>query len=97
MQRRPWTAAIAGAAVLLVLAAPATGLRLGFPDAGNDRAATTTRQAFELVTRHFGAGANGPLVVVAPAAAAERVAGVLEREPGIASVAPPQSPAGERR
>src|SRR5919106_554216 len=29
VQRRPWTAAIAGTAVLLVLAAPALGLRLG--------------------------------------------------------------------
>ena len=69
VQRRPWTAAAAGIAVLLVLASPATGLRLGFPDAGNDRAETTTRQAFELVTTHFGEGANGPLVVVAPARA----------------------------
>ena len=51
VQRRPWTAATAGIAVLLVLASPATGLRLGFPDAGNDRAETTTRQAFDLVTR----------------------------------------------
>ena len=51
VQRRPWTAARAGIAVLLVLASPVTGLRLGFPDAGNDRAETTTRQAFELVTR----------------------------------------------
>src|SRR5262249_14837853 len=36
VQRRPWTAAIAGAVVLLALASPVTGLRLGFPDAGND-------------------------------------------------------------
>ena len=71
MQRRPWTAAIAGVAVLLVLASPVTGLRLGFPDAGNDRAETTTRQAYDLMTTHFGAGANGPLVVVAPAAEAD--------------------------
>ena len=72
MQRRPWTAAIAGSGVLLALASPVTGLRLGFPDAGNDRAETTTRQAFDLLTAHFGAGANGPFVVVAPAAAPPR-------------------------
>ena len=36
------------AAALLVLATPFLGLRLGFPDAGNDRAATTTRQAYDL-------------------------------------------------
>ena len=67
VQRRPWAAALAGVAVLLVLASPVTGLRLGFPDAGNDRAETTTRQAYDLVTQHFGQGANGPLVVVAAA------------------------------
>ncbi len=52
-------------AVLLVLAAPVTGLRLGFPDAGNDREGTTTRQAYDLLVQGFGAGANGPLMVVA--------------------------------
>ena len=36
VQRRPWTAAIAATALLLALAAPALGMRLGFPDAGND-------------------------------------------------------------
>ena len=78
------------------LASPVTGLRLGFPDAGNDRAETTTRQAFDLMTAHFGAGSNGPFVVVAPAAAAEGVAATLQGEPGIASVAPPQvNPAGD--
>ena len=96
VQQRPWTAAIAGTGVLLALASPVTGLRLGFPDAGNDRAETTTRQAFDLLTAHFGAGSNGPFVVVAPAAAAEGVAATLQGEAGIASVAPPQvNPAGD--
>ena len=36
VQRRPWAAAIAGVAVLLLLASPFAGLRLGFPDRGND-------------------------------------------------------------
>ena len=39
------------------------GLHLGFPDRGNDAADTTTRQAYDLVTRGFGPGANGPLLV----------------------------------
>ena len=72
VQRRPWTAAIAGAAVLLALAAPVLGLRLGFPDAGNDRADTTTRQAYDLVAQGFGAGANGPLLLVADTAGGGR-------------------------
>ena len=36
---------------------------LGFPDEGNDRAGTTTREAYDLVSRGFGPGANGPLLV----------------------------------
>ncbi len=65
VQRRPWTAAIAGTALLLALAAPALGMRLGFPDAGNDPPDTMTRQAYDLNTEGFGPGTNGPLVIAA--------------------------------
>jgi RND superfamily putative drug exporter len=102
VQRRPWAAALAGAAVLLVLATPFLGLRLGFPDAGNDRAATTTRQAYDLVAQGFGAGANGPLLLAAELRdGGDReelgaLAAKLRREPGVASVAPPAiNPAGD--
>ena len=65
VQRRPWTAAIAATAILLALAAPALGMRLGFPDAGNDPAETMTRQAYDLISEGFGPGANGPIVIAA--------------------------------
>jgi putative drug exporter of the RND superfamily len=65
VQRRPWVAAIAATAVLLALAAPALGMRLGFPDAGNDPPSTMTRQAYDLITEGFGPGTNGPLVIAA--------------------------------
>ena len=65
VQRRPWLAAITATAVLLALAAPALDMRLGFPDAGNDPSDTMTRQAYDLNTEGFGAGTNGPLVMVA--------------------------------
>src|SRR6187551_3483784 len=65
VQRRPWTAAIAATVLLLALAAPALGMRLGFPDAGNDPADTMTRQAYDLNTEGFGPGTNGPLVLAA--------------------------------
>ena len=65
VQRRPWPAAILAAAVLLALAAPALGMRLGFPDAGNDPPDTMTRQAYDLNTQGFGQGTNGPLVIAA--------------------------------
>ncbi len=90
VQRRPWTAAIAGTAILLALAAPAMGLRLGFPDAGNDRASTSSRQAYDLVVSRFGPGANGPLVIVTPGDRATEVAAMLKTEAGIATVAAPQ-------
>jgi putative drug exporter of the RND superfamily len=92
IQRRPWTAAIAGTAVLLVLAAPVTGLRLAFPDAGNDPAETTTRQAYDLTAKGFGPGSAGPLVLVAglhrtdDRAALAELAKEIGREDGVASV-----------
>jgi putative drug exporter of the RND superfamily len=96
VQRRPWPAAIAATAVLLALAAPALGMRLGFPDAGNDPPDTMTRQAYDLQAEGFGPGTNGPLVIAAelPDGAAERevesFANTLRSEPGVAFVANPQ-------
>jgi putative drug exporter of the RND superfamily len=95
VQRRPWTAAIAATAVLLALAAPALGMRLGFPDAGNDPPDTMTRQAYDLNTEGFGPGSNGPLVVAAELpnrAAAADVRTFAERvrtDSGVAYVPPP--------
>ncbi len=100
VQRRPWTAAIAATALLLVLAAPAVGMRLGFPDAGNDPTDTMTRQAYDLNTEGFGPGTNGPLVIAAdlpgPSAqpAMTSLAQRLRREPGVAFVAPPRISSG---
>ena len=95
VQRRPWTAAIAGTAILLALAAPALGMRLGFPDAGNDPPDTMTRQAYDLITEGFGPGTNGPLVIAAelpdPAAGSEidALAARLREEDGVAFVPDP--------
>src|SRR5215218_7809181 len=96
VQRRPWVAAIAATAVLLALAAPALGMRLGFPDAGNDPPGKMTREAYDLNTEGFGPGSNGPVVVAATlpnAAAKPRVAafaGRLRGQPGVAFVTPPR-------
>jgi RND superfamily putative drug exporter len=65
VQRRPWPAAIIALAILLALAAPALGMRLGFPDAGNDPPGDMTRQAYDLNTEGFGPGSNGPIQVAA--------------------------------
>src|SRR3954447_6364725 len=90
VQRRPWIAAIAATALLLALAVPALGMRLGFPDAGNDPPDTMTRQSYDLNTEGFGPGTNGPLVIAAdlpgPADAGEvdSFARRLRAEPGVA-------------
>ncbi len=95
VQRRPWPAAIVATALLLALAAPALGMRLGFPDAGNDPATTMTRQAYDLNTEGFGPGTNGPLVIAAElpdASAQPRIDALAQRlrdEPGVAFVAKP--------
>jgi putative drug exporter of the RND superfamily len=95
VQRRPWAYAIAATALLLALAAPALGMRLGFPDAGNDPPDTMTRQAYDLNTEGFGPGTNGPLVIAAelPDAAAKgeinAFADKLRDEQGVAYVPDP--------
>jgi putative drug exporter of the RND superfamily len=95
VQRRPWPFAIAAAVLLLALAAPALGMRLGFPDAGNDPPDTMTRQAYDLNTEGFGPGTNGPLVIAAelPDANAEgdidALAETLSAEDGVAFVPDP--------
>jgi RND superfamily putative drug exporter len=65
VQRRPWTIAAVSGLVMLAIAAPATALRLGSSDAGNDPASFTTHRAYELLANGFGKGFNGPLLVVA--------------------------------
>ena len=95
IQGRPWPAAIIGTLVLLALAAPALGMRLGFPDAGNDPPDTMTRQAYDLNTEGFGPGTNGPLVIAAdlpgPDAQGDlqAFATELRGEEGVAFVPPP--------
>ncbi|HZA89280.1 MAG TPA: MMPL family transporter [Solirubrobacterales bacterium] len=96
VQRRPWPAAVVATAVLLALAAPALGMRLGFPDAGNDPPDTMTRQAYDLNTEGFGPGTNGPLVIAAelPDPAAQReidaLVNQLNAEDGVAFVPQPE-------
>ena len=98
VQRRPWAALLVSVAALGALAAPALDMRLGFADAGNDPASSTSRAAYDLLADGFGPGFNGPLVVVAhtggggdrPArAAADELRRTLAGTPGVAAVTPP--------
>jgi RND superfamily putative drug exporter len=92
IQRRPWTAAIAGAAVLLLLAVPVLSLRLGFSDESNFADDTTTKQAYDLLVEGFGVGFNGPLLLVAEvpegtdAADLDAIEEAAAADPGVAFI-----------
>jgi RND superfamily putative drug exporter len=94
IQRRPWPAAIAGALVLVLLALPVLGLRLGFSDEGNYSEDTTTRQAYDLLAEGFGPGFNGALVLTSlvpgdlDPAALDRVTEALGEADGVAFASP---------
>jgi len=92
VQHRPALIAVAGLAVLLVVAWPLLSLRLGAADASNDPKGSTTHKAYELLADGFGPGANGPILVVADttarasATALPRLVDDLRTTPGVASV-----------
>ena len=65
IQHRPWTSALVGALVLLILAIPVLGLRLGNSDESNYPDDSTTKQAYNLLVEGFGPGFNGPLLLAA--------------------------------
>lgn len=56
---------IAGVAALAVIALPALGMRLGLPDGSQEEPDTTQYRAYTITAEKFGAGVNGPLLVVA--------------------------------
>jgi len=95
VQARPWAFAIGGTLLLLLLAAPVLVLRFGFADESNYSAETTTRKAYDLLVDGFGAGANGPLVVVAEVsgtsqmAELNRLAEAIGAAGGVSFVSPP--------
>ncbi|MDX3578414.1 MMPL family transporter [Streptomyces sp. FL07-04A] len=90
VQRRPRTIAALALAVMAVLALPVLSLHLGATDQGNDDAATTTRQAYDLLAEGFGPGFNGPLQVVVEGGDATALTRGIAKTPGVAqSVALP--------
>jgi RND superfamily putative drug exporter len=102
LERRPAASAIAATALMLLIAAPALGLRLASSDASNDAPSSTTHRAYELLAEGFGKGFNGPLLVAAqlpPSGGRQTVAhlsAAISRTPGVASVVPPRlNAAGE--
>jgi putative drug exporter of the RND superfamily len=102
VERRPRTIVAISALVMLLIAAPATALRLGSSDASNDPSNQTTHRAYELLAQGFGEGFNGPLLVAVRIPTAHETADVarlrsaVAATTGVASVAPAKiNPAGD--
>ena len=100
MSRHRWAAVIISLAILLTLAAPVLSIRLGQTNDGTLPENLTQRQAYDLITQGFGAGANGPLflAVALPqpgdTAPVDAISAAVAKIPGV-QVAPPQlSPDG---
>ncbi|EFQ82167.1 Tat pathway signal sequence domain protein [Aeromicrobium marinum DSM 15272] len=91
----------AGLAVAAVLAIPVASLQLALPDDGSASDGSGPRVAYDLIADNFGAGTNGPLLVVVdvagaadPGAAVDRaVAAVSGVEEDVAQVIAPAPPA----
>ncbi|RPE82406.1 RND superfamily putative drug exporter [Curtobacterium sp. PhB137] len=56
---------VAGVAVLGVIALPATQMRLGLPTGASESVDSSQYKAYKALDEEFGAGQNGPLLVVA--------------------------------
>jgi RND superfamily putative drug exporter len=61
---RPWPWAVLSVAILVVLAIPLFSMVLGQPDNGTNPTTQSNRRAYDLISRGFGVGVNGPLTVV---------------------------------
>jgi RND superfamily putative drug exporter len=98
VQARPWPLAIGATLLLVVLAIPVFGIRLGFSDAGNLAEDNTGRKAYDMISEGFGPGSNGRLLLVAEvpegmdassSAPFLAVSDAVAAQPGVASVSPP--------
>ena len=102
VQRHPWVAGLLSLLVLLALAVPMLSLHFGSADAGNDLPSQTTRQAYDVTSKGFGPGFNGPLLVAADlrksgsSGVLDRLEAALKGAKGVASVTPPRlNPKGD--
>jgi putative drug exporter of the RND superfamily len=74
---KPWRSAIAAVGVLVVLAIPIFQLELGQNDLSALPKSTTARQNYDSLTKGFGPGVNGPLLIASEFKAAKEAREVL--------------------
>jgi len=74
IERHPIRYAVASSALLVLLAVPVVGIRLGLPDGSSAAHGSEAQLAYTLMAKEFGAGANGPLQLVVAAPSGQRLA-----------------------
>ena len=99
--RRPVAVLVLAVLGLGVAGIPAADLHLGLPDDGVAAPDTTQRKAYDLLSAGFGAGFNGPLMVVVDTSPADRPRRRPTRSPhddpasrDVAAVSPPTGQPG---
>jgi RND superfamily putative drug exporter len=96
VQSRPWPLALGAVLLMGLFVVPTFALRLDNSDAGNDPSNTSTYHAFNMLSRGFGPGFNGPLQVAvelpraSDTAPLRPIAGAVARTPGVVAVTPPR-------
>ena len=92
IQRRPVLFTVASAVTILVLAAPALGMKLNFPDESAQARGTMGYASYATMARGFGPGFDAPVIVAAalptPDASTARLAAAIRTTPGVAGVTP---------
>jgi RND superfamily putative drug exporter len=95
--RRPGVTLAAGLGILLLLAAPAMGMRLGMPGARVVDRGEQSRDGYEAVVESFGPGAAAPLFITVPATQAEQVVAVARADDGVTAADVVTAPAESGR
>jgi RND superfamily putative drug exporter len=83
--RRPGATLAAGLGILLLLAAPSLGMRLGMPGARVVDEGQQSRDGYETVVDGFGPGAAAPLFVTVAATDATTVVDIAAADAGVAA------------
>jgi putative drug exporter of the RND superfamily len=99
VQRRPALAAAVSTGIILVLAAPALGMKLSMPDESAQARGTMGYASYATMARGFGPGFDAPLIIAArlPAggttkadqASLARITSAVRTTPGVAAITPP--------
>ena len=92
IQRRPVLATVISTGIILVLAAPALGMKLNFPDESAQARGTMGYASYATMVRGFGPGFDAPVIVAAalpaPDASTARLAAAIGHTPGVAGLTP---------